>query len=42
MFEGMGLGGDMDFSKMPGMGEGDMAEAQKMLENMFKGMGDLQ
>ena len=41
IFEDLGLGGDIDFSKMP-MGDDEMAGAQKMFQEMMKGMGDLQ
>ncbi|CDW87143.1 UNKNOWN [Stylonychia lemnae] len=37
----LGLAGDIDFSKL-NLGEGDMAEAQKLLEECMKSMGNVQ
>lgn len=37
----LGLGGDIDFSKM-GMSENEMKEAQKMFEDVMKQMGNMQ
>lgn len=41
MFKELGLGADLDFSKLP-MEEGDAENASKMFEEMMKEMNGLQ
>lgn len=41
MQDDLGLAAGIDFSKLP-MGDNEMQEAQKMFEEMMKGMGGLQ